>query len=91
MRGYMQRWLVASMFWERCVQPVNLLTTYCAEDQMLISWPNHHIWSGDWDLVSLLQSIAKDREVWPTLFKNSTARAIALRRLVDGPRIAEGV
>ena len=90
-RGCMQHWIVATMFWAIFVQPADLLMTFCTEGQTLIRCSNHHIWSGYCDMQSLLQALANDREVRPTLFQNSTDRALALRRRFTGPRIAEEV
>ena len=89
LRVYMQRWLVASMFWGSCVQPEGRLMTYCAEDQMLIIRPNRHICSGYWAMLRLLQSLAQDQEVWHTTFRNFMAPTLALRRRFPGPRISE--
>ena len=40
-------------------------------------------------MMSLLKAIAKDEEACPTLFKNTLARAIAIRRRFPVPRIIE--
>ena len=37
--------------------------------------------------MSFSQSLAKDKEVWHSLFKNPMARILALRRRFPGPRI----
>ena len=51
-RGYMQRWLAASMFWASCVHPVDLLLTYGSEECTTVSCPNFQIWCGYWDMIS---------------------------------------
>ena len=48
LRGYMQHWLVASMFWASCVQPVDLLMADSSEDGTAANCPNFQIWSGFW-------------------------------------------
>ena len=40
LRGYMHRWLLASIFWASCVQPVGLLMAYSSEDGTAIKSPN---------------------------------------------------
>ena len=42
-------------------------------------------------MLSLLQRLAKYEEAWPTLFKNSLTRPIAIRRRFSAPRIQEEV
>lgn len=60
LRGYMQRWLIASMFWASGVQPVDLLLTYGSEECMAIRFPNIQIWTGYWDVVRLLHTLDRD-------------------------------
>ena len=48
LRGYMQHWLVASMFCASCVQPVDLPMSYSSEDGAAANCPNFQIWSGFW-------------------------------------------
>ena len=40
-------------------------------------------------MLSLLRRLAKDEEAWPTLFKNSLTRTIAIHRRFSGPIIQE--
>ena len=91
LRGYMQRWLVASMFWASCVRPVDLLMAYISEDGTTINFPNFQIWYGFWDMISLLQSLGNGALVWPTLLRNKLERTCALHRRFPCPRIAEEV
>ena len=87
----MQHWLVASMFWASCVQPVDLMLTYGSEDCLAVNCPNYQVRSGYCDMLSLLQRLAKDEEAWGTLFRNTLHRTIAIRRRFLGPRIQEKV
>ena len=80
LRGYMQHWLVASIFWASCVQPVDLMMAYSSEDGTAANFPNFQIWRGFWGMLSLLQSLARDTAVWPTLFQNKLTRTVALHR-----------
>ena len=91
LRGYMQHWLVASMFWANCVQPVGLLMAYSSEDGTTINCPNCQIWSGFRDMLSLLQSLANDTVAWLTSFRNKLVRTVALHRRFLCPRIADEV
>lgn len=84
LRGYMQHWLIASMFWASCVQPVDLLLTYGSEDCSAISFPNFHIWTGYWGMMSLLQTLARYEKLRPSLFRNSHSATLALRRRFSG-------
>ena len=88
-RRYMQHWLVASMFWASCLQPVDLLLKYASADGEAVNCSNFQIWTGFWDMLSLLQDLARGESVWPTLCANSMNRTIALRRRFAGPRIIE--
>ena len=89
--GYMQRWLAASMFWESCAHPADLLLTYGSEGCATVSCPNFQIWCGYWSMISLLQTLARDEVEWPTLFRNSSIRTVALHMRFPGPRIPEEV
>ena len=91
LRGYMQHWLVSSMFWASFVQLVDLLLTYGSEDCATASCPNLQIWSGYWDMLSLLGNLSQDEVAWPTLFGNSLIRTVALSRRFPGPGILEEV
>ena len=87
LRGYMQRWLVASMSWESCVLPVDLMLTYGSDDCLAVNCPNYQVRIGYWDMLSLLQRLAKDEEAWETLFRNTLPRTIAINRRFSRPRI----
>ena len=63
LRGYIQRWLVASAFWASCVHPVDLLLSYSSEGGSAVSCPIFQVRSGFWDMISLLQSMARDEGV----------------------------
>lgn len=69
LRGYMRRWLLASMFRASSAQPVDLLMTYSSEEGDTINCPDIHIWGGFWDMMSLLHPMDNDAMVWPTLFR----------------------
>ena len=90
LRGYMQHWLVASMFWASCVQPLDLLT-YGSGDCLKVSCSNFQIWCGYWDMLRLRKTLARGEEAWSTLFKNSMTRNLALHRRFSGTRISEEV
>ena len=53
LRGYMQRWLVASMFRATGSQPVDLRMSYSSEDGSCINFPNFQIRRGFWDMLNL--------------------------------------
>ena len=91
LRGYMQHWLTASMFWASCIQPVDLFLTYGSEDCQTLNCSNYQIWTGFWEMLTLLHALAKDDNVWPSLCKNSLSRALALHRRFAGPRVIEEV
>ena len=91
LRGYMQHWPVASMFWESCVQPADLLLTYGSASCLTVNCANFQIWSGYWGMMSLLQTLSKDEEAWSSLYKNTLVRTIAPHRRFSGPRIIEDV
>ena len=61
LRGYMQHWMAASMFWANCVQPLDLLT-YGSKDCLEVRCPNFQIWCGYWDMLSLLQTLDRGEE-----------------------------
>lgn len=61
LRWYMMRRLAASLFWDSCVQPVDLLMAYGSEECSHINCSNFQIWSGYCDMLSLVKSLAQDR------------------------------
>ena len=79
------------MFWESCVHPVDLLLNYASEDSAAASCPNFQIWSGYWDMLSLVQHLTRDEVAWPTLFRNSLSRTVAPHQRFTGPRVLEEV
>ena len=91
LRGYMRHWLVASMSWASCVQPVDLLSAFGSEDGTVINFPNFQIRSGFWDMLSLQQPLVAETTVRPTLFPNKVTITVALHRRFPGPRVAEEV
>ena len=91
LRGYMQLWSVASMFWASRVKPVDLLMAYNSEDGTAINGPNFQIWRGFWNMLSLSQPPALGATVWPTLFQNRIVRVVELHRRFAGPRVADEV
>ena len=89
LRGYMQHWLTSSVFWASCIQPVDLLLNYASGDSVNVSCANFQIWSGYWDMLSLIQLVARDEVAWPTLFQNSIERTVASHHRFSGPRVQE--
>ena len=89
LRGYMQHWLAASMFWASCVQPIDFLLTYGSADCVTANCTNFQIWIGYWDMVTLLQSLGRDETARPTLFQNTLIRTISIRRRFSAPRVIE--
>ena len=63
---------------------------YGSEDGSHINCAKLQIWSGYSDMRSLVKSVAEDNVIWPTLFQNTLARALAVRRRFAGPRVDGG-
>ena len=88
-RGYMQHWLTSLVFRAICIQPVDLLLNYASEDSVNVSCANFQIWSGYWDMLSLIQLVTRGEIARPTLFQNSIERTVALHHRFPGPRVRE--
>ena len=95
LRWYMQHRSVASVFWAGSVHPVDLLMGYANDAETFIRWHNHQIWVGFWDILSLLQFLANEEEVRPTLLTNVLSELLLfigvsqgreLSRIFDGWR-----
>ena len=85
----MMHWWVSSLFWSSCAQHVDLLLTYGGEYFLGINCTNFQIWNGYWDMISPLEALSTDVDMWPNLFLNKLARTLAMRRRFSGPCVIE--
>lgn len=51
--------------------------------------PNFQIWNGYCGILRLVDALATDVDVWPSLLHNKLVRAQALRRRFSGPMVIE--
>ena len=91
LRGYMQHWSVASLFWSSCVQPLDLLITYGGEDCSGVNCSDFRICNVYWDMLSLSKALSSYVEMRPTHFCNQLLRTLALRQRFSGPMVVEKV
>ena len=89
LRGYMKRWLVASVLRAGCVQPIDFLAGCANVGDTSIICANRQIWAGFWDMVSLSHELPNGELDWTALFANKLRRAIALRYRFPVPRHME--